>query len=688
MPIVSVIVPSYRVEAYIAKCLDSLIAQDFQDFDVHVIDDGSPENERIIVEPYVQKYPNIIHYRRQENGGYGSVLEYAFTNLDSKYILICDPDDWLIPNAISYLVDLAEKNKADLVCASRFLTFSEDYSTSYDKMFNSGHTNLKHEFIYNKSSDSFKDVFLIEPAPHGKLFKRELLMELEFPRKVTNTDGLLFYYALFMSDVVVYSMKPVAYYLVDRVGNSVTELQPRVVDALNHVYSLIIEHSKKFQELPSTFYFQLFLAYFYISDRCDVLKGDMQLRLLKLNETAVILSKLQSVRASILNYYKSLPIYDRKTALKYELILNPIFGALIRRYWYRKRLSRPHQVQYYRQIKDRILENRPIKVSVIVPIYNVEAYLERCLMSLVNQSLEEIEILCVNDGSKDNSQDIIDRFVEKYPNKVVSLPKLNGGLSDARNHGIKFAKGEFLAFIDSDDWADLDMMKDLFEAAHMTQSDIAVSDMEYVYDNGQTSFSSGGDFTISEVDENPAIITINNSACNKLYHRELFENVEFFKGIWYEDLATVPKVIALSKRIVKVNKAHYKYFQRWNSIVHTQNPKVFDIYTALRTVSEFLKGIDQYDQYRAYIQDLYVTHGADLTTVRIKDFDKERIEYLKRNMLELRKAYPNWYFNRKVWSAPLKKKIVFSLNRLGLYPLLLWLYDRRGNHEEENTIRK
>lgn len=232
------------------------------------------------------------------------------------------------------------------------------------------------------------------------------------------------------------------------------------------------------------------------------------------------------------------------------------------------------------------------------------------------------------------------------------------------------------------------MMKDLYEYAVMTQSDIAISDMEYVYESGSVVFSSGGNFTLVEVDENPSIITINNSACNKLYHRNLFENIEFYKGIWYEDLATVPKVIAISKRIVKVNKSHYKYFQRWNSIVHTQNPKVFDIYTALSTVIEFLSEIKKYEQYKTFIQDLYVTHGADLTTVRIKDFNHERISYLKQNMKKLYDAYPNWYFNHRVWTAPLKKFIVFSLNRFGLYSILLWLYDRRGKHEEENTIRK
>lgn len=688
MPIVSVVVPSYRVEAYISKCLDSLVSQDFEDFDVYIIDDGSPENEREVVKPYIQRYSKKFHYIRKDNGGYGSVLEFAFSNLNSQYILICDPDDWLKPEAISYLVKLAEKNDADVVCASRYVTYTEDQSTHYDKMFNSANVQLVHEHVYCKNDIRFEDVYMIENAPHGKLFKRELLEGLEFPHKTTNTDALLFYYALFKSEKVVYSMKPVAYYLVDRVGNSVTEVKPRVVDELNKVYSLILEFSLNFKDLPASFYFQMFMSYYYICDRCDIIHGDKSLRLKKLKETAQLLKKLQPERSKILDYYKTLPIYNHKTKWKYYLMLNSPLGSLVRHYWYGKRLNRSHQVQYYRQLKDRVFENKSIKVSIIVPIYNVEAYLDRCLESLINQSLDEIEIICVNDGSKDNSQLIVDKFVEKYPTKIISLIKENGGLSDARNYGIKHAKGEFLAFIDSDDWIDISMMKDLYEAAIMTQSDIAVSDMEYVYDNGNIMFSSGGDFTLVEVDENSSIITINNSACNKLYHRDLFNEIEFYKGIWYEDLATVPKVISISKRIVKVNKAHYKYFQRWNSIVHTQNPKVFDIYIALKTVTDFLIETGQYDRYRKYIHDLYVTHGADLTTVRIKDFDHERINYLKRNMEELSNAYPNWYFNHRVWAAPLKKVIVFSLNRFHLFSILLWLYDRRGKHEEENIVRK
>ena len=89
------------------------------------------------------------------------------------------------------------------------------------------------------------------------------------------------------------------------------------------------------------------------------------------------------------------------------------------------------------------------KVSVIVPVYNVEQYLEQCLKSLVNQTLESLQIIVVNDGSPDNSQDIIDGFIKKYPNKVFGYIKENGGLGDARNYGMQYAEGEYIAFVDS-----------------------------------------------------------------------------------------------------------------------------------------------------------------------------------------------------------------------------------------------
>ena len=102
------------------------------------------------------------------------------------------------------------------------------------------------------------------------------------------------------------------------------------------------------------------------------------------------------------------------------------------------------------------------KVSVIVPVYNVEKYIKKCLDSLVNQTLEDIEIVVINDGSPDNSQKIIDKYVKKYPDKVKSYIKQNGGLGSARNYGIEKAMGKYLCFVDSDDYINLDALEKLY----------------------------------------------------------------------------------------------------------------------------------------------------------------------------------------------------------------------------------
>ena len=113
-----------------------------------------------------------------------------------------------------------------------------------------------------------------------------------------------------------------------------------------------------------------------------------------------------------------------------------------------------------------------VKVSVIVPVYKTEAYLEKCLDSLVNQTLSDIEIIVVNDGSPDNSQDIIDRYVEKYPQKVKGVIKENGGLSDARNYGLDFVSGEFVTFVDSDDYVELDSYEKTYNYAKENDLDV------------------------------------------------------------------------------------------------------------------------------------------------------------------------------------------------------------------------
>ena len=112
------------------------------------------------------------------------------------------------------------------------------------------------------------------------------------------------------------------------------------------------------------------------------------------------------------------------------------------------------------------------KVSIIVPFYNVEKYIEKCLQTLVDQTLEDIEIILVNDGSKDKTIDIVKKYQEMYPTKIVYLEKANGGLSDARNYAIPYAKGEYIAFLDSDDYVETTMYQEMYEIAKKENSDM------------------------------------------------------------------------------------------------------------------------------------------------------------------------------------------------------------------------
>lgn len=309
-------------------------------------------------------------------------------------------------------------------------------------------------------------------------------------------------------------------------------------------------------------------------------------------------------------------------------------------------------------------------VSIIVPIYNVEKYLKRCLESLVSQTYEEIEILLVNDGSTDGSVKIAQEYADKYKN-VILLSKKNGGLSDARNYGLRYAEGDYVAFIDSDDWIDERMIEKLVLKADSAKADIVCCDMEYVDDDGNRKYSSGGEFEIVDVKDFPEIISINNSACNKIYRRNLFDQIEFPVGDWYEDLGTVPKLIFLSERVAKVNEPLYFYYQRTESISHTKNEKIFDIYKCLKSVKNFIIERTNDERYVNEINKMFVIHGAELTTLRIKEYSSDRENYLEKNVDLLEENYPEWYQDEIIKSYPLKKRIVFFLLKKRWMKLLL-----------------
>lgn len=230
-------------------------------------------------------------------------------------------------------------------------------------------------------------------------------------------------------------------------------------------------------------------------------------------------------------------------------------------------------------------------ISIVVPIYNVEKYLEKCINSIIIQTYKNIEIILVNDGSTDSSGKICDIYLKK-DKRIKVVHKKNGGLSDARNVGIENAKGKYIAFIDSDDFIDSDFIEILYNLIIEYNADVSCCKCNVIYKKNKK----------QQVEEKINIFTnyeainemlyqgkIDNSACNKLYKLNLFEDIKYPKSKYFEDLDTTYKIFLKSDKIVATNKKLYNYYQRTGSILHKKNEKLCnDLYEIINSMEKKL----------------------------------------------------------------------------------------------------
>ena len=303
-----------------------------------------------------------------------------------------------------------------------------------------------------------------------------------------------------------------------------------------------------------------------------------------------------------------------------------------------------------------------IKVSIIVPVYNVEKYINRCLDSLVNQTLKEIEIIVVNDESPDNSEEIIIEYQKKY-NNIKYYKKTNGGLSDARNYGIKYASGEYIGFVDSDDYVDLSMFEKLYEKAFKENLDIVVCDSIEVYNDKTILKKSNFNYSDSVIKN---YIISPPMACTRLYKKYIFDQVKFTKNIFYEDLYLNPGLINITKKIGFLNEGLYFYIQRSGSIMKQKkyDSKLLDIFKVLKHNKDVLN-----DKYPNEIEYLYISHLLRTASLRFLDYDnyKELISLINK---EIRNEVPNYHKNIYYQKSSYKLKIICFLAYHKQYNLL------------------
>lgn len=299
------------------------------------------------------------------------------------------------------------------------------------------------------------------------------------------------------------------------------------------------------------------------------------------------------------------------------------------------------------------------KISVIVPIYNVEEYLDKCLDSLVNQTLKDIEIILINDGSPDNSEKIVKKYIKEYGEKIIYHKKENEGQGIARNYGIDLAKGEFISFVDSDDYIDKTMFEKLYNKYLEEKSDIVTSIGFIEVKNGIETITKPN----LDSDDNFKKYILNNSGpVAKIIKKEIItkNNLYFPKLRAYEDISVVPLWGIYSKKISIIDEPLYYYLIREGSTMKQMeyNEKLTHIYPSLDNLYNHFE-LKTKNKYQEELEWLFIEHLLHAASLRFLKFNK--LEEIKKINKIIKVRFPKWYKNKYYQKQNIKYKIVCNL---------------------------
>lgn len=300
-----------------------------------------------------------------------------------------------------------------------------------------------------------------------------------------------------------------------------------------------------------------------------------------------------------------------------------------------------------------------MKLSVIVPVYKAEAWLNECVDSLLNQTLKDLEILLVNDGSPDRSGEIMADYAARFPETVRTLTLSNGGQGRARNRGIELARGEYLGFVDSDDYVLPEMYETLCRVADTEGADIVDCEIEAFYENGAT------ERLRTWRDGRP--IAAAGSACNKLFRRSTVGEIRFPEGLKYEDFGFSAKLLLRSKKTVHLPDALYRYRVGQPSTMHNQNSRMnLDLLEIMEDLRESMDAEKDRDDFEFLVLN-HVLLEAIKRVAAQKTPEREECLLLLRGYVKTQ--IPRLGASKSFREESRNRRLIMRLNYMGLHDL-------------------
>ena len=651
-PRISIIIPIYNVNKYLRECLDSIINQTLKTIEIICINDGSTDNSLEIIKEYI--YDNRIIIINKNNSGYGDSMNQGLNIASGEYIGIVESDDFIDINMFENLYKITKKGDIDIIRSNFYLYWEKNKKEALNfkilkNLYNKNFKILKN--LYNKIFNpmEFQNIFLVQPSIWAGIYKKLFLIKHDIKFLTTPgasyQDTSFFYKTLYKANKIFCTKKAFYYYRQTNSNSSVNNnTLNKVIFAhieLNEIEKFIKKDIKLYNKNQRYFNTKKITTLLWNLNRVDKKKQYNKILYKEIYEILksdnYIHEQFNNFEINFLNHLKN----------NGEEITSEIF------------LYSPK-------------EKNP-QISVIIPIYNCEKYIKECLSSLIKQTFKNFEIICVNDGSNDDTLKILKKF-ETKDERIIIFNQNNSGPGIARNIGMKKSKGKYLIFLDSDDIFKKTMLEELYIKIKENDSDVVICNSQnfekkkwwkkFYEKNYMISNNIIKQKTFSSLDiEKDFFNLFIWWPWDKLFKRKYIENL----GIEYQNLKSSEDLFFVAASVIAAKKISYldkilinHRIGIKNSVSNSRQKSWDNFYYALKELKRFIK---EKGLYKRFKQD-FINYVASFSIWQLENINGISFELLYKkiknewwNEFKVTKYGKNYFYNQYLY-----KNIKFILN--------------------------
>ena len=607
---ISIIIPVYNAAKFLPRCLDSILSQDYPNLEVVCVNDGSQDESLSILHIYAQKDARVKVFS-QFNQGAAAARNKGLKQASGDYVSFIDADDFISQGLYHYFISAVKDDLVDIFMFNGLVNNSMPFFSE---------KNFYHptKELQNVNYKDFYGIFFGNSSVCNKIFKNSLLKhnKISFIKGSCFEDVDFWFKSLIVAQKIKVSFKNFYHYCFDN-NNSVTKTLGRNAYGVFDMF-LSLKNAAQKQGLEDFFQDALFqYQYEKIIETLGIMKPEFQEKFFYKAQEYL---KNQIIKLKGNSYKKLLDI-----GVCYNLLLNDFVDfkntTLLFKAPFEYRNEKPEKVKF----------------SVIVPIYNVERYLGVCLKSLINQTFADFEIICVNDGSTDRSLQILDYFAKK-DKRIKIINQENKGLGAARNVGVSLAEGEYLVFVDSDDWLRTDALEILSLKINESFSDV------YLF--GYNKFDEINNICIhmqifDQIRKNISInqmeildfMFVSVTAWGKIYNRKFWlkNKLNFAENVFFEDTLTNSKVFYFLEKMDICWDNLYYYRLSQDSITRKMftEQKIQDLFDAFNKTFQFLVEKQIYNR----VKNLFINYSSNCLNYYLQQIPDDKKAKYKTDLL-------------------------------------------------------